>query len=422
MKGCTPDIQKKLESLPIPNNKFFLWHIYFKEVFDNGGFDIVIGNPPYIDSETMVRIMPTERNLYADIFSCASGNWDMFIIFIELSISLLKDKGVFSNIIPNKLIAAKYGVELRKLLSKQHIIEIRDYSRIDVFEDAAVYPITIVLHKKEEIGDTLFVIMENRIDIKQSNITKSTNLSKNNYWDPFFTETPIFNLITKINSFNTLNNLPVQVLGAATVAEAYEIKNWVQDNSSLNGFKLINSGTIDPYLTFWGIRQCRYIKGSYVYPKVPTLDLQNYSTIRYNQAKSPKIIVASMTTKYEAYLDRLGEYLAGKSTTIILGDFKNLCKLTAIINSKLASFWLNIMFNSLKMSGGAINIGKNELQLLPIPEKDYDFEDLVKQIISKKEASISSNTSDLERNIDNIVYKLYGLTDDEIEIIETINM
>lgn len=225
LKGCTPDIQKKLESLPIPNNKFFLWHIYFKEVFDNGGFDIVIGNPPYIDSETMVRIMPTERNLYADIFSCASGNWDMFIIFIELSISLLKVKGVFSNIIPNKLIAAKYGVELRKLLSNQHIIEIRDYSRIDVFEDAAVYPITIVLHKKEEIGDTLFVIMENRIDIKQSNITKSTNLSKNNYWDPFFTETPIFNLITKINSFNTLNNLPVQVLGAATVAEAYEIIN-----------------------------------------------------------------------------------------------------------------------------------------------------------------------------------------------------
>ncbi|MCF0186416.1 MAG: class I SAM-dependent DNA methyltransferase, partial [Bacteroidaceae bacterium] len=46
LKGCTDDIKLKIENLPIPNDKFFLWHIYFKEVFDNGGFDIVIGNPP----------------------------------------------------------------------------------------------------------------------------------------------------------------------------------------------------------------------------------------------------------------------------------------------------------------------------------------------------------------------------------------
>ena len=47
LKGCTPEIKEKISNLPIPNDQFFLWHIYFKEVFDNGGFDIVIGNPPY---------------------------------------------------------------------------------------------------------------------------------------------------------------------------------------------------------------------------------------------------------------------------------------------------------------------------------------------------------------------------------------
>ena len=53
LKGCTLDIRQKIKELPIPNDKFFLWHIYFKDVFDKGGFDIVIGNPPYINVHLM---------------------------------------------------------------------------------------------------------------------------------------------------------------------------------------------------------------------------------------------------------------------------------------------------------------------------------------------------------------------------------
>src|SRR5574344_979966 len=418
LKGCTADVQKKIEKLPIPNNQFFLWHIYFKEVFDKGGFDIVIGNPPYIDSETMVKVMPKERELYSKKFACASGNWDMFIVFIEFSISMLKENGIFSNIIPNKLIAAKYGVELRKHLSNKHVLEIRDYSRIDVFEDAAVYPITIVLRNCDKKDNTLFTIMENRVDVKQSNKAKSSDLARNDYWDPFFRDTAVFNLISEITMFITLKNLPVEVLGAATVADAYEIKNIVQDSNSKEGFKLINSGTIDPYLPYWGIKPCRYIKGSYTYPIVPAEDLKNYSEVRYTQASSPKIIVASMTTRYEACLDVIGEYIAGKSTTIILGDAKQLYKLTAIINSKLASYWLNIVFNSLKMSGGAINIGRNELQILPIPDKGVDFKTLVNNIIERKASSSLNDTTEIEHEIDLLVYELYGLTEDEIKIVE----
>lgn len=418
LKGCTADVQRKIEKLPIPNNLFFLWHIYFKEVFDKGGFDIVIGNPPYIDSETMVKVMPKERELYAKTFACASGNWDMFNIFIEFSISMLKENGIFSNIIPNKLIAAKYGVELRKYLSNKHVIEIRDYSRIDVFEDAAVYPITIVLRNCDKKDNTLFTIMENRVDVKQSNEANSNDLAKNDYWDPFFRNTEIFKLISKINLFNPLKDLPVEVLGAATVADAYEIKNIVQDSNIKNGFKLINSGTVDPYLPYWGIRPCRYIKDSYTYPIVPAEDLKNYSEVRYNQASSPKIIVASMTTRYEACLDVCGEFIAGKSTTIILGDTKQLYKLTAIINSKLASYWLNIVFNSLKMSGGAINIGRNELQILPIPDKDADFMPLVNKIMESKASSCLNDTTALEHEIDMLVYDMYGLTEEEIAIVE----
>lgn len=400
------------------NNQFMLWHTWFYDVFSQGGFDIVIGNPPYIDSETMVKVMPKERVLYAEKYECASGNWDMFIVFVELSISLLNENGILSDIIPNKLIAAKYGIEIRKQLSSKKIIEIRDYSRIDVFEDAAVYPITIVLRNNCNKGVSLFTIMQNRIEIRQTNSTQTIELSKNDYWDTFFTDVPIFNLISRINNFRRLKELPVDVLGAATVADAYEIKNMVQDNPDIDGFKLINSGTIDPYITYWGIKQCRYIKGSYIYPKVPFSKLKKYSDVRYKQASSPKIIVASMTTKYEASLDIVGEFIAGKSTTIITGEKKELYKLTAIINSKLASFWLNIVFNSLKMSGGAINIGKNELQNLPIPESEHDFESQVQQIVDIKCVSHQNDTSVLENEIDFFVYHLYGLSYEEILIVD----
>lgn len=75
LKGCTPEIQKKLENLRIPNDQFFLWHIYFKEVFDKGGFDIVIGNPPYINVELIPQF---DKEIYKKTFKCFYKRSDIF--------------------------------------------------------------------------------------------------------------------------------------------------------------------------------------------------------------------------------------------------------------------------------------------------------------------------------------------------------
>lgn len=80
--------------------------------------------------------------------------------------------------------------------------------------------------------------------------------------------------------------------------------------------------------------------------------------------------------------------------------------------------WETLVFNSLKMSGGAINIGRNELQILPIPDKDVDFKTLVNNIIERKASSSLNDTTELEHEIDLLVYELYGLTEDEIKIVE----
>ena len=127
-----------------------------------------------------------------------------------------------------------------------------------------------------------------------------------------------------------------------------------------------------------------------------------------------------MTTRYEACLDIGGNYIAGKSTTIILGPLDKLYCYVGVINSKLASFWLNITFNSLKMSGEAINVGRNELGLLPIPQKqdDFDFKNIINRIMENKKSNPSADTSILESNIDLHVYHLYGLTYDEVLIVD----
>ena len=426
-------LQKELKALEqqraeIESNKIydqvFEWRFEFPALLDeNGdfaGFDIVIGNPPYIDSETMVKIMPDLRNQYTKSYDAASGNWDMFIAFIELGIHLLKNDGVFSNIVPNKLIAAKYGVELRDILSKKDIIEIRDYSRIDVFATAAVYPITIIFRNGDYRGKTSFTVMGDIKNVRQTQAIASNIINNHAYWDVFFVDERRFKIIEKINRFHRLREMPIDILGAATVADAYEIKDMVKElnEDDAKGFKLINSGTIDPYMPLWGIKPCRYIKGCYIKPIVPHNMLRKYSEMRYRQSISPKIIIASMTTRYEACIDLHGEYIAGKSTTILLGDVPMLYFLVSVINSKLASFWLNIIFNSLKMSGGAINIGRNEIQMLPVPNICNDFRELI-DIILEKTKNAQSMSIDTEKNkIDLLVYHLYGLTYDEVLIVD----
>jgi len=77
-------INDYLKVINNPSTPFVIWQLYFPRVFrDNGGFDIIIGNPPYVDSEEMTKTMPEEREQYARVFKCAKGNWDLYIPFWE---------------------------------------------------------------------------------------------------------------------------------------------------------------------------------------------------------------------------------------------------------------------------------------------------------------------------------------------------
>ena len=363
--------QLKLNDQPFNH---FDWKLDFPEVLNplavaNTGFDIVIGNPPYIDSETMVKNEKDLREIIKGRYQTARGNWDLFIPFVELGFNNSKVKSQFCFIIPNKIISAKYTTALRQYLCQKEIKEVRDYSKIDVFKDANVYPITISINNNPPKSPVKMTIMKDIKHSQYSNCISASDFYKDILWSKYFFEPSVVATIRELETNPCLSQFSneIEVLGAATVGEAYQVKEVIEDRKPFEkDLKFINTGTIDPYLSLWGQKPTQYIKDRYSYPVIPLEQLEKISTTRSMQAKSPKLIIAGMSKSFETFLDMKGEYLAGKSTTIVTGNPDNLKYLMAILNSNVSMFYLNYTYHSLKMSGGYLNVGTDIIKSLPV--------------------------------------------------------
>ena len=129
------------------NSQFFLWHTWFHDVFsrpsNGGGFDITIGNPPYISAPT--QIASTELNeqrqriVASKKYKSLNEKWDLYVPFMELGMHLLCPNGVFSMIVPYPLTNQKYGKKLRKMITEEYrLLEIADLNGTKIFENATV--------------------------------------------------------------------------------------------------------------------------------------------------------------------------------------------------------------------------------------------------------------------------------------------
>ncbi len=428
----------------------FDWQSEFPLVMEDGGFDVVIGNPPYVDSEWMTVHLSEWRDYCNQRYKASTGNWDLFCVFIQKASDLCRPAGVSSMIVPNKLGSADYGTGAREVLSSDsRLVSIRDYSRVPVFP-VAVYPIVYVAKKapsppKEDRSTVKYERMVVSEDAGIQ-ISISKNLDHSRYFGKADQPWPVFGDLGELDllerlrlAFPRLDSV-ADVWGAATVSEAYEIKELIEEspNGSSSDLRMSNTGTIDRYHLLWGHKKLRYLGFSFLRPIIPVENQKRLPPKRRQQAENPKIIVAGMAKFLECALDSEGSVLAGKSTSIVTSPL-DLRYLLALLNSKLISFFFRSTYGGNRLGGGYYRIGPPQLRSLPVrtidPEDKEDISrqdrlvNIVEQLMVLNERLFAVKLPDLktrlqrqidfaDKQVDDVVYELYGLTEEEIRFVE----
>lgn len=136
---------------------YFLWHLFFKDVFEKGGFDIVIGNPPYVN---IYSIDKSSKEDFSKLYKTAHKKYDLYVLFFEKSIELTKDNGIISLITSNKYFSQPYGFKLRELLLNYRFNHIVNF-RFNIFNATVDTAITSI-RKSDSNGDLLFKDITNK--------------------------------------------------------------------------------------------------------------------------------------------------------------------------------------------------------------------------------------------------------------------
>ncbi len=455
----------------LKNSKTLEWRFEFPEVLDDEGdflgFDCIIGNPPYIRQEQIKDIKPLLQKQYQDFYNSTA---DIYTYFFALSYHLLKEKGFNAFITSNKYARAKYGAKLREwLLKKTTIVSYMELNALKVFESAAVDTSIMSFIKQTPPKESEFNYYEptpnDKDDLKSARSLpmRQNALSTESF---IFADSTLLDLRDKMESVGTpLKDWDIQInYGIKTGANEAFIITTEKREEILNACKTQEErkrteALIKPILRGKDIKRYSYewahlwvINTHNGYTsnlkfKIPPIDIEKYpatkahlnsywNTIatRSDQGDTPyhlrncayledfekeKIVWAEMTDEPRFIYDNKGFY-TNQTCYFIARDDKYLF---AILNSKVIYFFMRQMASNL--GEGAFRWIKQFIERLPIPqitEKNQELADKItdgaKQILALKEKDPKTNTQQLEKEIDALVYQLYNLTDEEIKIIE----
>jgi type I restriction-modification system DNA methylase subunit len=364
-----------IDSKSVAGNKAFKWENEFPEIFISGGFDVVIGNPPYVNANQLKKAISTnEYSFLKSNYKTAKGTVDLYIYFFEKGLNLLSDKGILSYITPNRFLSASYGKALREILVDEFEISgLIDYSDKKVFTDASTYPVISFFRNKS--NDTYNVVTghfeeESKQVIQSYFSSKKLNVLEDHILgfllnDKLKITEKIINQSDRLNSCGKIN-------ATSTASEADDYSKLITQEN--DGFKLINTGTIDPYCNTWGIEELTDKGTKYIEPFLP-LNSEEISKNRNELYSNPKIIISKIGLKCEAFFDREGHY-ASINTNCIHSFESNFIPeyILCWINSKLYNYMFECFFDGLRMSGGyllfsAPNLRNTYIKPLAVPQQ-----------------------------------------------------
>lgn len=416
------EVQDAVDELEIPNDQFFLWHTYFADVFEQGGFDIVIGNPPYgvsIKDDYRKAVVASWGNV---------PDYEIYYYFIVLAAPLLKEKGIMSYIIPNTFLFNTFAKHFREMLvEKWNVLEILDCTKFPIFESAVVRN-AINLFQKDSDGSKLVgyrntanvTSFSDLLEREREFMTVESLLAMNQNWGlAYFLPTSIRNVVNLISSSPlAVKDVFPEISQGLIAYDKYKGQSEeIIRSRAYHSFvykdglkKWLWGEDVTRYnLTWNGKEYIDYCSGI-ANPRNPSFFVGKRMLVR--EITNPSIFAALI--EIEAYND---------PSIIIVKESRDypIEILVGIMNSKLATFF---HFNhSPKATKGAFpKILVQDIKEYPLPKVNSDERKILMRLVDdvttiKKGKSIA-DTSALENQIDYLVYHLYGLTYDEVLIVD----
>jgi hypothetical protein len=397
----------------------FDFTINFSEVFAaKHGFDVVIANPPYIDSENMTKNSPQLRQEIQASYSMTRGNWDIYIAFYEKGFGLLGKEGVLSFITPDKWISKPFGDEIR-IRKTDSIVSILKAGR-EVFESVNVDAIVSVFTERHQAF--LRICEYVGAEIRTKRIVPKKILEPPYAYDWLFSD--FVELLDKIRAHAEKLSKHGICENACATSDAYKLQEFIEEqHREQNGYlRIINTGTIGKYASKWGLREMVYLGHRYARPVVNKKRFQEAFRNSYGKkAIKPKLIVKGLNL-LDACLDADGTTIPAKTTLLITSpSLEDLKFLLSIINSSVAFFYLKERYPASSYNQGT-TFTKEMINDLPMPKVSSDdrakLVSFVDRILAAKKRDPSADTTQLENGINHIVYGLYGLTEQDIAVVE----
>ncbi|EKT7768918.1 Eco57I restriction-modification methylase domain-containing protein [Campylobacter coli] len=470
----------------LESNHPFEWRFEFPEILDDDGnfkgFDLIIGNPPYIKEAENKELFTNTKKLRT-----YQGKMDIWYHFVGRGFDILKNNGYLAFIATNNWVTNSGAKKLRNIvLEESQILSLVDFSSFMVFDSASIQTMIMSFQKTKPPKNYEFhfakittqtPIYEDALSLlknekTQNNEILSINLTPKKFIDKTlnFTKSDyeeLFNKIQKYGKFyleerevaqgivypqENINKKSLEILGNNFYLGQGIQKLTNEEVENLNLLKnekillkpIFESDNIQKYFVkrynyFWVI----YTNSSFKNPN----SMDDYPNLKKHLDKFQNVITSD-NKPYGLHRARDEKFFTGSPRIVALRkcvgepkfsyvDFDcyvsatfyviktqriNVKYLTAILNSKLIAFWLK---HKGKMQGNNYQIDKEPLLNIPIVtinSKNQKIADelinLVDEILKAKEQDKNANTQELENKINSLVYKLYNLTEDEIKIIE----
>jgi len=467
-----------IDSKAVAGDKAFNWKEQFPEVFAKGGFDVIIGNPPYVPTEYITEI---DKSYLEKNYQSAFGRMNLYPIFYEKGIQILKTKGILGFITPYTILKNQYYKEARKyIIDNSKILELIDFKGILVFQDAAVDSIILTL-EKGKFDKYDFKQISNIVSFENQLYTSEYyNISEIKQNDDLSMLVTSNDKLIKRVSKNTkplkeiLNFNQGIITGGNSkyiTSEKSELTEKVITGSDFNRYSFTNSNQLIIYDTkllhrprkreIFEAKEKILLRQTGSYP-ICTIDYEQFFTLDtvhngllINPDYSLKYLLVLLNSKllrflYESQINEGGKVFA--QVKIIYIDplpIQILSKEKQIPFEELADKMMMLKKQSQQLNNKFNNYFSGQYNLDKLPKKlenwsELSFANFITELnkaiksagqtpLSKKDEfewldlfeenktkaqTLKSQIETTEKAIDKMVYELYGLSEEEIRIVE----